>query len=155
MGDLIDRMAGWYNNPDYAFEVQYIFGLMLCIVSGFVIGSEREKSGKPAGISTHTLVLMGSMLFTMISQLRESTPNVAAYIVSGVGFLGAGMIMKSDGSNKVSNLTTAAGVWVSAGIGMCIGYKLYAIAIITAIVASIGLHLIPHPKVKKPKGEGS
>lgn len=91
------------------------------------------------------------MLFSTISQQDPSSPTrIAAYIVSGIGFLGAGIILKSS-DNRVANLTTAAGIWVSAAIGTAIGFKLYVIAIVTVIVASIGLHLIPHPARKKPQ----
>lgn len=140
----------WYTHPEHQLEAHYITGLLFCIVAGFIIGSEREKAGKPAGISTHTLVLIGAMLLTTMSQLPHSTPTVAAYIVSGIGFLGAGVIMKNE-SNKISNLTTAAGVWVSAAVGMAVGYKLYFIAAVTIIAASIGLHMVPHTKKKSLK----
>lgn len=144
---LVDK---WYGHPEHQLEVHYITGLLFCIVAGFIIGSEREKAGKPAGISTHTLVLIGAMLLTTMSQLPNSTPTVAAYIVSGIGFLGAGVIMKNE-SNKISNLTTAAGVWVSAAVGMAVGYKLYFIAFVTIVAASIGLHMVPHAKKKNLK----
>lgn len=148
---MYDFIMKWYNDPAYQLEAHYATGLVFCIIAGFIIGSEREKAGKPAGISTHTLVLIGSMLFTTISQIPGASTNIAAYIVSGIGFLGAGVIMKNE-SNKISNLTTAAGVWVSAAVGMAVGYKLYLIALVTIVAASVGLHLVPHSK-KKPSRE--
>src|SRR5690606_5832098 len=119
--------------------------IILSLVLGFAIGFERESKGKDAGISTHALVIMGSMLFTYLSIHIEagsdSGARIAAQIVSGIGFLGAGLILK-DGTN-VRNLTTAASLWFAAGIGMAIGFGYYAAAIISAVAAIVTLR-IPH-----------
>jgi putative Mg2+ transporter-C (MgtC) family protein len=110
-------------------ELDFLIRLGICLVCGFVVGIEREARGKPAGISTHCFVIAGAMLFTFISTSLDpnSTARVAAQVVSGVGFLGAGMIMKSEGGT-VSNLTTAAAVWFAAAIGMAIGFGWFVIA---------------------------
>ncbi len=124
-------------------EYQLLIGIALSVILGFLIGAERESRGKDAGISTHILVILGSMLFAFLSAIVDpgSTSRIAAQVVTGIGFLGAGLILK-DGSN-VKNLTTAASLWVAAAVGMAIGYNLYAIAAITAIVAAL-VPRIPH-----------
>lgn len=126
----------------FTFVLDFIVKLALAFIIGFVIGLERESRGKDAGISTHTLVIMGSMLFTYISALDPVEPSrIAAQVVMGVGFLGGGLILK-DGMS-VRNLTTAASLWFAAAIGMAIGYEYYAVAIVSAVTAIIVLR-IPH-----------
>jgi putative Mg2+ transporter-C (MgtC) family protein len=126
-------------------ELIFIFNLSLSMLAGFAIGLERESRGKDAGISTHTLVIIGSMLFTYVSvyftEGSDSTTRIAAQVVSGIGFIGAGLILK-DGTS-VRNLTTAASLWLSAAIGMAIGFQFYVVAIFTVFAAIIVLH-IPH-----------
>lgn len=122
-------------------ELGFVFNVALSLVIGFAIGLEREAKGKDAGISTHALVIMGSMLFTYLSLNvdSDSTTRIAAQVVSGIGFLGAGLILK-DGTN-VRNLTTAASLWFAAGIGMAIGFGYYTAAIISAIAAMVTLRI--------------
>src|SRR3989344_5527278 len=100
------------------FDMSFIIKVLLSVASGFLIGLERELKSKPAGISTHSLVIGGSMLFTVLSlSLDPNSPaRVAAQIVSGIGFLGAGMILIGKGQ-RIRNLTTAASVWFAAAIG--------------------------------------
>ncbi len=122
----------------------FFIRLMLSLAIGFLIGAERESRHKDAGISTHSLVIVGSMLFTYLSQNvdPESTSRIAAQVVSGVGFLGVGLILKEGG--KVKNLTTAASIWFAAAIGMAFGYGYYIPGLMASVVALI-LPKIPHP----------
>lgn len=133
-------MIDSFMNP---VEYEFLIGLALAVILGFIIGSERESRGKDAGISTHILVIMGAMLFTFLSAMVDpgSTSRIAAQVVTGIGFLGAGLIIK-DGSN-VRNLTTAASLWVAAAIGMAIGFQFYAVAIIGSVAAAL-VPRIPH-----------
>ena len=128
------------------FELDFAIKLGLCLVLGVVIGVERELRNKPAGISTHCFVMAGACLVTFISTVADpnSPARIAAQVVSGVGFLGAGMILKSD-NNTVRNLTTAAAVWFAAAVGMAIGIGWYAIAVIASVYAVI-VPRIPHVK---------
>ena len=109
---------------------------------GGAIGIEREFRSKDAGFRTHFLVALGSALFTVVSQygfgidLKDSS-RVAAQVVSGIGFLGAGTIIFQK--NMVRGLTTAAGLWVTAGIGLACGTGLFAVAAITTGLVLIGL----------------
>ncbi|MBA3451646.1 MAG: MgtC/SapB family protein [Deltaproteobacteria bacterium] len=127
-------------------ELEFAIRLGLCLVFGAIIGVERELRNKPAGISTNCFVMAGACLFTFISMSIDpnSPARIAAQVVSGVGFLGAGMILKGEG-NKVKNLTTAASVWFAAAIGMVVGLGWY----ITAAIATMYSVLVPRiPHVK-------
>lgn len=134
-----------------AFEQQFLWGLVLSIVLGALIGVEREMRGKDAGISTHILVIAGAALFTMLSGAVDpaSESRIAAQIVTGIGFLGAGLILKEGAS--VKNLTTAASLWYAAALGMAIGYGFYVVALVGAIAATL-IPRIPH--VHKHHEEG-
>ncbi|HEY5926601.1 MAG TPA: MgtC/SapB family protein [Kofleriaceae bacterium] len=127
-------------------ELDFALRLGICLVLGAAIGVERELRNKPAGISTNCFVMAGACLFTFVSQaIDPSSPaRIAAQVVSGVGFLGAGMILKSDG-NKVKNLTTAASVWFAAALGMVIGFGWYLIAVMGTVYAIV-VPRIPHVK---------
>ena len=128
------------------FDISFVSGLLISVLLGFIIGAERESRGKDAGISTHILVIAGSMLFTLISMKVDpaSTSRIAAQVVAGIGFLGAGLILKEGSS--VRNLTTAASLWFAAAIGMAIGYGF----VVSAIIAAIAGALIPRiPSIHK------
>ena len=127
------------------YEVGFLIRLGLSLVFGFVIGVERESRGKPAGISTNSFVIGGSAMFTFVSlQVDPNSPaRIAAQVVSGVGFLGAGMILKSDKEGTVTNLTTAAAVWFAAAIGMTLGFGWYLIAGVATVYAVV-VPRIPH-----------
>lgn len=119
-----------------SMEIRFLIGILLSLLLGALIGYERELRGKDAGISTHVLVIAGSMVFTVLSAAVDpnSTSRIAAGIVTGIGFLGAGLILK-DG-NSVRNLTTATSIWFAAAIGMALGYGFYGMAIISAILCA-------------------
>jgi len=128
--------------------ITFLIDMVIAIALGFLIGAERESRGKDAGISTHTFVISGAMLFTFMSMTVDpaSQSRIAAQVVSGIGFLGAGIILK-DGLT-VRNLTTAASIWFAGAIGMAIGFGYYQIAIIAAI-ASVFIPRMPHINRKK------
>ena len=105
--------------------------LLLAVAIGGLIGLEREMHAKAAGLRTITLITVGATLFTMLS-LRFSDDRVIANIVTGVGFLGAGSILFSEG--RVKGLTTASSIWASAALGMAIGLGDYGLACVSALV---------------------
>jgi putative Mg2+ transporter-C (MgtC) family protein len=119
--------------------------LLLAALLGAGVGVEREYRQKPAGLRTNVLIALGSALFAIASrQFRPpdgSTDRVAAQIVTGVGFLGAGAILR--GRDGVHGLTTAATIWLNAAIGMAVGLGLYTIAVAAEIVALIVLLVLP------------
>lgn len=129
-------------------ELEFIIGLLLAMLLGYFIGAERESRGKDAGISTHIFVIAGSMLFTFLSSMVDpaSKSRIAAQIVTGIGFLGAGLILKEGGN--VKNLTTAASLWFTGAIGMALGFGYYFIAIFSGLIAIV-VPRIPHIKKKK------
>lgn len=112
-------------------ELEYLLGVLVAVVLGFAIGFERKLRFKEAGIRTHTIVCVGSALMMVVSKyafegLQADASRVAAQIVSGIGFLGAGIIMFRG--QKMHGLTTAAGIWATAGVGMAAGAGLYVVA---------------------------
>ncbi len=121
------------------------FRLLVALLLGGVIGIEREFRSKEAGFRTHFLVAMGSALFCIVSQygfgfdLKDSS-RVAAQVVSGVGFLGAGTIIFQK--NVVRGLTTAAGLWVTAAIGLTCGTGMYLVALIATVMVLFGLEIL-------------
>jgi putative Mg2+ transporter-C (MgtC) family protein len=110
--------------------------LLLALLIGGLIGLEREMHAKAAGLRTITLITIGSTLFTMLS-LEFSDDRVIANIVTGVGFLGAGSILFTEG--RVKGLTTASSVWVSAALGMAIGLGNYGLALLATLLVFIVL----------------
>ena len=133
------------DNWQIGMQLEFLIDIIIALAAGFVIGAERESRGKPAGISTNSLVIGGSMLFTYLSAAVDpnSTSRIAAQVVSGIGFLGAGMILKGEIDKKITNLTTAASVWYSAAIGMAIGFNFYIIAL-AAVLFAVLVPRIPH-----------
>lgn len=119
--------------------------LMLALLLGGAIGIEREYRAKEAGFRTHFLVALGSALFCLVSQfgfgvdLKDSS-RVAAQVVSGIGFLGAGTIIFQK--NVVRGLTTAAGLWVTAAIGLACGTGMYLAAVLTTAMVLLGLEVL-------------
>ena len=104
-----------------------ILQLIFSIVLGFLIGLERESAGKDIGIRTTSLITLGSTLFTLISANLTGDPTrIVGQIVTGVGFIGAGLIFK--GENHTHGLTTAATIWCAAAIGALVGFEMYQIA---------------------------
>lgn len=133
-----------------SLEGKFIIDIFLAVVFGYMIGAEREARGKDAGISTHIMVICGATFFTYISSLVDpaSKTRIAAQIVSGIGFLGAGLILKEEGS-RVKNLTTAASIWFAGAIGMALGFDLHVLAGIATVV-SIIVPRIPKFKNNQP-----
>jgi putative Mg2+ transporter-C (MgtC) family protein len=124
--------------------------LLLAAILGAAIGFQREKAGKPAGLRTHMLICIGSALFTLVGIYAFSNGTtdplrVAAGVVSGIGFLGAGAIIFRSSDGYIAGLTTAATMWAVAGIGMAVGAGLYIAAAVTTAIILIVL-FIPHIK---------
>jgi putative Mg2+ transporter-C (MgtC) family protein len=114
-------------------EYNIIIPLVMSVLLGGLIGIEREKNHKPAGMRTHMLVCMGACLFTMASISFTGDPaRVAANIVTGIGFIGAGTIIASK--EKIVGVTTAASLWATSAIGLFIGISDYAIGIVATFL---------------------
>ena len=134
--------------PELSWLAQLEMGLRLVMAAAFggIIGWEREKAHKPAGLRTHMLISIGSALFTIVSIhgfTGGDTSRVAAGVVTGIGFLGAGAILHHGRS--VEGLTTAASIWSVAAIGLAVGVGMYLLALLTAIIVFLVLFLHSHP----------
>lgn len=130
---------------DWMFLLNVVIRLFLAVLVGLVIGSERAKHGRAAGMRTHTLVALGSCLTSLMSVyisdvLGQSGDimRISAQVVSGIGFLGAGMIIIKN-NDIITGLTTAAGVWATSIIGIALGYGFYTGAIICTILFLISV----------------
>lgn len=124
-------------------ELEMVGRLVLATALGFVIGLEREAAGQSAGERTHGLVALGSAAFTLLSiaAFPGSDPaRVAAGIVTGLGFLGAGTIVKGGADRTIQGLTTAAGIWAVGAVGVAIGSGSYMLGLGSALL--IGLLLL-------------
>jgi len=115
---------------------------MIALALGLILGAEREFRGHPAGLRTIALISAGSCMFTGLGLIPQfgapvDPTRIAAQIVTGVGFLGAGSILRQG--EEVKGLTTAASIWVAASIGMAVGFAYYGVAIFTTLVVVIVL----------------
>lgn len=145
--------------------LQSLFALVLASLLGAAMGLQREVSGKSAGFRTYALVALGACAFTILSRTAFVPPmmgafdpsRIAAQVVVGIGFIGAGLIFVRGG--HVEGLTTASGLWVAAAVGMSVGAAQYAIAIITTAIAflllSVGKKLQPESWWNRQNGNSS
>lgn len=126
--------------------------LVIAVLLGSLIGYERERRGKPAGVRTHGMVSLGAALFTVVSvhgfHGTGDPGRVAAQIVTGIGFLGAGAILRQRDS--IQGLTTAASLWVTAAIGLAVGVGMEVMSVATAFLVFLLLRFGPRPRVKAP-----
>lgn len=122
--------------PEIQFQLEAIFRLLLAGILGAVVGYEREAHHRPAGLRTYILVSVGACLFTLVSIVGfpgSDSARVAAQIVTGIGFIGAGTIIRARAG--VRGVTTAAGIWAIAAVGMAAGSGVYLLAVATALGA--------------------
>ncbi len=129
---------------------EFILRIFVAAMLGGAIGLEREYRAKEAGLRTHFLVALGSALFMIVSaygfdgiklgeEQRWDIARIAAQVVTGIGFIGAGTIIFNKSENVIRGLTTAAGVWVTAAIGLACGGGMYILAIVSTALVLIGL----------------
>lgn len=150
MNDMQPTLAEVIERYDLIYQTGLFLRIVVAGVIGYLIGYERKSRYKGAGMRTHAIVAMGAALMMVVSKygfqdLPDFDPSrVAAQIVSGIGFLGAGVIFVKN--NSVSGLTTAAGIWATAGVGMAIGAGAYYVgggAGILLLFTQIILHDVP------------
>ncbi|MGH7552119.1 MAG: MgtC/SapB family protein [Longimicrobiales bacterium] len=140
---VLDGLSGLLTGPGGA-----VLRLFLAALLGGAVGVERETSNKPAGFRTHILISLGAALFTELSigmaysveGFRADPGRIAAQIVTGIGFLGAGTILQGKGN--IVGLTTAASIWVVAAIGMAVGAGFPLLAITTTVLAVVALRVL-------------
>ena len=135
--------------------LEMILKITLAAVLGMAIGLEREHRRKPAGLRTYTLVALGATLFTILSQniggeaAAYDPSRIASQVVVGIGFIGAGIIFIRGG--HIEGLTTAAGLWTTAAIGMAVGFGFYTVAVFSAILSLAVLLLLRQIEKNIPK----
>ncbi len=149
MTDIAETVAAEFSDvADAAQLTRIVVRLTLAALLGFALGFEREQKGKAAGVRTHMLVAIGSALFVLVPQQSGILPadmsRVIQGLVAGVGFLCAGTILKNARDDQqVQGLTTAAGLWMTAAIGMACGLGREATAVLSALLALAVLALVP------------
>jgi putative Mg2+ transporter-C (MgtC) family protein len=146
---VMDTLRAEFSDvSDPAQVTRIVVRLLLAAVLGGALGYERERSGKAAGLRTHMLVAIGAALFVLVPQqggmVIGDMSRVIQGIVTGVGFLGAGAIIKHASEQSVQGLTTAAGVWMTAAIGIACGLGREATAVISTVLALAVLTAVPH-----------
>jgi len=127
---------------------RFILSCAVAVVCGLIIGLDRESKGKPAGLRTLVLICVGSCIFTQASQLVSNHTGdpgrIAAQIVSGIGFLGAGAILQKSQQGYIAGLTTAASIWVTAAVGMLSGLGHYLVALLGTMIVLVALQGFGH-----------
>ncbi len=134
-----------FNTFIHSFTFEAVIRLVLSVVIGVVIGSERAKHGRAAGMRTHMLVALGACMTSLMSIFVSDilgaggdVMRISAQVISGIGFLGAGMIIIKN-NDIITGLTTAAGVWTTSIIGIAVGYGFYSGAIIGAVLFLVSI----------------
>jgi putative Mg2+ transporter-C (MgtC) family protein len=132
--------------------VQLVLRLSVAAALGGLLGYERERRGKAAGIRTHMLVSIGAALFVLVPQFAgmaiSDLSRVLQGIAAGIGFLGAGTILKAGDEAHLHGLTTAAGIWMTAAIGVTAGMGRELTAVVSAVLAASILAFVPHVPAK-------
>lgn len=132
--------------PDGQEFTRVVIRLLAAMLLGAIIGWERERAGKPAGLRTHMLVAMGSALFvlgcTAADMSMEGLSRVVQGIATGIGFIGAGTILKRQDEHEIEGLTTAAGIWLTAAAGVAVGLGRLGLALLSVILTWVVLALI-------------
>lgn len=131
---------------------EMLLKIILAVIAGAIVGAEREVHGRAAGLRTHILVSLGSALCAIIGcflsvemakiGVNSDAQRTGAQVISGISFLGAGTILLRKGKTHISGLTTAAGIWATAAIGLAMGFGLYVPAFFAAIIAVVAFGLL-------------
>jgi putative Mg2+ transporter-C (MgtC) family protein len=143
---LLERFFSEFSFDLSVFIFDIIIPCVLAMIFGGLIGIQRERHERPAGFRTHTLVCLGATVFTLVSYLGFvsftglDASRIAAGVVTGIGFIGAGVIFRQG--PLVKGVTTAASIWIVAAIGVSLGVKLYYLAVIAAILGFLILSIL-------------
>jgi putative Mg2+ transporter-C (MgtC) family protein len=134
---LLEELASSF--PDVREAIRIALRLGAALVVGGIIGYQRERAGKAAGLRTHMLVTMGTALFVVVAvgngMEQDAVSRVVQGLATGIGFLGAGAILKLEEKRSIKGLTTAAGIWMTAALGVAIGLGQFGTALIGALLA--------------------
>jgi putative Mg2+ transporter-C (MgtC) family protein len=145
--EIGQALAKEFALPNAGTTTVIVVRLLTATVLGGMLGLERERKGRAAGLKTHILVSIGSALFVMAPLLSGISPGdvtrVMQGIVSGIGFLGAGAIIKLERDERIEGLTTAAGIWMVSAVGMAAGMGMEVIALATTLIGLAVVNTIP------------
>ncbi|WP_332675229.1 MgtC/SapB family protein [Aromatoleum sp.] len=132
MNPIVAELVTGFGSPDEL--ARPLVRLMLALICGAVIGLQRERAGKSAGLRTHILVATGSTLFIVgaveTAMHDDAVSRVVQGLITGIGFLGAGAILKREKEQDIRGLTTAAGIWITAAIGVSVGLGRFGVAVV-------------------------
>lgn len=138
-------------------EIRIGLNLVLAALFGGLIGLERQANARPAGFRTHILICVGSAAFGMIGvlyfPLKEDISRIWQNIITGIGFLGAGAVIKEGGT--VRGLTTAADIWATAAIGLALAGELYVLALATEVIVLFTLYILRRVEERAELGEAN
>jgi putative Mg2+ transporter-C (MgtC) family protein len=149
--------------PDARQLMHVIIKLIAATILGAVVGIQRERAGKPAGLRTHVLVTLGTAVFVLacsgVGMSSDALSRVIQGIVTGIGFIGAGSILKLNEERDIKGLTTAASVWMTAAIGVAVGLGSLGVALLSTlftliILALAGLYDLGAEKKQTANSEG-
>lgn len=145
--NLITQSSAFIANN---FYLSAFLRIMLAALAGSLVGIERAVKGRAAGLRTHMLVCLGSAITAMmgiyLSQqvgIDADATRISAQVMSGVGFLGAGTILLKKGNARVTGLTTAAGLWATAAIGLAVGYGFYFVGFVAVLIVILTFAIVP------------
>jgi putative Mg2+ transporter-C (MgtC) family protein len=132
--------------PDARQVVRLIMRLLLAVLLGAVVGVQRERTGKPAGIRTHMLVSLGAALIVLApleaGMNSDELSRIIQGLITGIGFIGGGAILKLQESREIEGLTTAAGIWMTAAVGVAVGLGRFGLALVSIILTWMILSLV-------------
>jgi len=141
---ILDELAA--SIPDARQAVRVIIRLLAALVAGAIIGYQRERAGKAAGLRTHMLVSMGTAMFVLAAaengMQQDAISRVVQGLATGIGFLGAGAILKLESERRIRGLTTAAGIWMTAALGVAIGLGALGTAAVGVLFAWVVLAIL-------------
>jgi putative Mg2+ transporter-C (MgtC) family protein len=156
METLLNELASGI--PDLAQAVRVVFRILAATLVGGLIGWERERTGKSAGLRTHMLVSLSSAIFVLApleaGMDLDEVSRVIQGVAAGIGFIGAGAIMKLANARVIEGLTTAAGIWLTAALGLAAGLGRFGLAAISAVMAWLILAFIARLDVRRDNHAG-
>jgi len=143
METLIQELTHGLQDRQHLLRV--VIRLLAAMIFGGIIGIQRERSGKAAGFRTHMMVCLGTSVFVItcasVGMQFDAVSRVIQGLVTGIGFIGAGTILKLEGEEEIKGLTTAAGIWMTAAIGITVGLGAVGVGLISTVLALVILAL--------------
>ncbi len=159
MNTLLEELTGGI--PDWTQFQRVVIRLVAAVVVGAIIGLQRQRAGKSAGLRTHMLVALGSALFVLegerTTMSMSDLSRVIQGLATGIGFIGAGAILKESAERKIEGLTTASGIWMTAAAGAAAGLGRVGLALMSVVLAWVILAVVGaiEPRIAKARASGN